>query len=143
MNAKKLLVSFLAVMSMLLFVVTVSAATELVTVNSVKVDGISMTSGSTDISVIAGETIAIEVFFESLEDASDVRIEAQLKGSKIDAEIENFVGDLENGKRYREVMTKVNNVIDVQKDCGSRCRTNEINEFVWKLKQQPEHHNFI
>ncbi len=105
MNAKKLLVSFLAVMSMLLFVVTVSAATELVTVNSVKVDGISMTSGSTDISVIAGETIAIEVFFESLEDASDVRIEAQLKGSKIDAEIENFVGDLENGKRYREVLS--------------------------------------
>ena len=40
-------------------------------------------------------------------------------------------------------MTKVNNVIDVQKDCGSRCRTNEKNEFVWKLKQQPEHTNFI
>lgn len=57
--------------------------------------------------------------------------------------LEKSFKEIIHGKRYREVMTKVNNVIDVQKDCGSRCRTNEINEFVWKLKQQPEHHNFI
>ena len=105
MNAKKLFVSFLAVMSVLLFVITVSAGTsELVNVSSIEINGISE-SGGEDISVIAGEKITIEVIFESLEDASDVRIEAELKGAKVDSEAEKIVGNLEDGKVYREVLT--------------------------------------
>ena len=106
MNAKKLLVSFLAIMSVLLLVVTVSAASELVDDLKVKVNGISTSfGGSGDISVIAGETLTVEVFFTALETASDVRIEAELEGKKVDSETEVFVGDLEEGKRYSKIFT--------------------------------------
>ena len=106
MNAKKLLVSFLAIMSVLLLVVTVSAASELVNVQKVKVNGISTSfGGSGDISVIAGETLTVEVFFTALETASNVRIEAQLEGQKVDSETEVLVGDIEEGKKYSERFT--------------------------------------
>ena len=106
MNAKKLLVSFLAIMSVLLLVVTVSAASELVDDLKVKVNGISTSfGGSGDISVIAGETLTVEVFFTALETASNVRIEAQLEGQKVDSETEVLVGDIEEGKKYSERFT--------------------------------------
>ena len=106
MNAKKLLVSFLAIMSVLLLVVTVSAASELVNVQKVKVNGISTSfGGSGDISVIAGETLTVEVFFTALETASNVRIEAQLEGQKVDSETEVLVGDIEEGKKYSKIFT--------------------------------------
>jgi len=106
MDTKKLLVSFLTVMSVLLLVATVSATDELVDINHLKVDGLTITSGgSEDVSVIAGETLVVEVFFEALEDASNVRVDAQLEGEKVDADADRLVGDVEEGKRYREVLT--------------------------------------
>ena len=47
------------------------------------------------------------------------------------------------GKRYVGIMKKVTHEIQVHKDCGSRCRLNEINQFLWSLKHPPEHLNFI
>ncbi len=45
-------------------------------------------------------------------------------------------------ERYLEVIEKVKN-IDVHKKCYSNCRTHCINEFLWQLKNPPEHVNFI
>lgn len=45
--------------------------------------------------------------------------------------------------RYKEVMDKVKKGANVHKICGLNCRQNEINEFLWKLKNPPEHVNFI
>lgn len=106
-DAKKILVSFLTIMTVLLLVVGVSAATsEIVTINSVDVEinGISDPLNE-DISVIAGERISIRVEFEAVENASDVRIEAELQGTKVDSEAEVFVGDVETGKRYVRTLT--------------------------------------
>ncbi len=47
------------------------------------------------------------------------------------------------GRRYAEVMRRVKNEVNVHNDCGTNCRQNEINEFLWKLKNPPEHVNFI
>ena len=47
------------------------------------------------------------------------------------------------GKRYAEVMRRVKNEVNVHCDCGTNCRQNEINEFLWKLKNPPGHVNFI
>jgi radical SAM protein with 4Fe4S-binding SPASM domain len=44
-------------------------------------------------------------------------------------------------KRYWEVVEKVK-AIDVNK-CYSNCRTHCINEYLWQLKNPPEHVNFI
>jgi len=109
MNAKKLLVSFLSVMSVLLLVITVSAITEsLVENNLVKVDGQVVSVGDVlkgEISVIAGQIITVEVFFTALHTASDVRIEVELQGSKTDSDVTRIVGDVEKDKRYSQVLT--------------------------------------
>ncbi|MBI5803130.1 hypothetical protein HY448_00380 [Candidatus Pacearchaeota archaeon] len=96
MNAARFLVSLVAVMGLLL--VTVSAA-DLADVESVEINGIDE-SGVKDISVIAGETIPVKIVFESLRNASDVRLKLTLEGTKIDSEADVFVGDVESGKRY-------------------------------------------
>lgn len=47
------------------------------------------------------------------------------------------------GQRYKEVMEKVKHNVDVHRECGINCRQNEINEFLWQLKNPPEHVNFV
>jgi radical SAM protein with 4Fe4S-binding SPASM domain len=51
--------------------------------------------------------------------------------------------DIVHGERYHEVMKKVTSDVDVHKDCGTSCRQNEINEFLFELKNKPQHLNFI
>ena len=51
--------------------------------------------------------------------------------------------DIVFGKRYKEILDRVKNEIDVHKACGYGCRVNEINEFLWMLKNEPHHVNFI
>lgn len=100
MDAKKFLVSFLTIVSVLFLAISISAATsELVTVKSVEVNGISE-SVNNSISVIAGERISVQVIFEALENASDIRMEAEIQGTKLDSNVEIFVGDIESGKSY-------------------------------------------
>ncbi len=102
----KLMVSFLAVASIIILVTSmITAATpdEIANIDSIKIDRVSE-DGRT-ISVIAGETINIDMIFDALEDASDVRLRAELKGSKIDVEEKIFVGDLEEGKSYTESLS--------------------------------------
>lgn len=105
MKTKNLFGFFMAIASILLIVATVSATTpELAVFDSVKINGINEL-GSEDISVVAGESITIEVIFTALEDASDVKLKAELEGDKTDVETELFLGDIEEGKRYTETFT--------------------------------------
>ena len=46
-------------------------------------------------------------------------------------------------KRYEEVQIKVSEQVNVHKQCGIGCRQNEINEYLWDLKNPPNHINFI
>ena len=76
MNTKKHLVSFVAIVSLLFLVATVSASgydIELVTVDGVP----AMTDG---ISVVAGETVEVKVWFEALEDDTEVTLEIEVEG---------------------------------------------------------------
>ncbi len=100
MDTKKILVSFLTIVSVLFLAVSISAATsELVTVKSVEVNGI-VESGNNSISVVAGEKVSVQIIFKALENASDVRMKAELQGTKLDSQTEVFVGDIEAGKEY-------------------------------------------
>lgn len=100
MKTKNLMVFFLAIVSILLVAGTASAE-ELADIDRVKVDGVSNPVDK-DISVVAGETVNTEVYFTALEDASDVRIEAEVNGHKIDISEKIGPMDLEEGKSYRE-----------------------------------------
>jgi radical SAM protein with 4Fe4S-binding SPASM domain len=55
----------------------------------------------------------------------------------------NSFRELVSGERYAAVMRRVRERVDVHHDCGNNCRQNEINEYLWKLRNPPEHINFI
>lgn len=107
MKTKNLLVSFCVAAIFLIATAFVSAATtEIATVNGVEVNGVE-DALSGDISVIAGDTLTVKVLFTALEDASDVRIEAEVQGSKIDVDAESKYFDIEEDNRYLKTLKLV------------------------------------
>jgi len=97
MKAKNLMVSFLAVVCLVMLVSTVSAANIAQNVN-VKVDDEDASSNA--LSVVAGETISIRVAFNALTDASDVTVKAEIEGNKVDTSEISAPFDILSGKRY-------------------------------------------
>ncbi len=57
--------------------------------------------------------------------------------------VEQSFKDIVYGERYREVMELVQSSVNVHRQCGIGCRQNEINEFLWDLKNPPAHVNFV
>lgn len=101
MNAKKLLVSFMAIALVMFLAVTVSAAN--ITDNlEVKVN--DDWASYNDLSVTAGETLVIKVAFNSLIDASDVTVKAEIEGSKVDSSEISSSFDVETGLRYSKTL---------------------------------------
>ena len=102
MNTKNILVSFLTIVSVLFLLTTVSA-TELATVDGVTINGMDATLN--DISVIAGETITLKVYFTADNDDTDVTVEAEIEGEKVDTNAMTAPFDVEEGSKYRKVLT--------------------------------------
>ena len=90
---KNLMVSFIVIAMALFLATTVSAA-----VATVTVDGINISEN--DVSVIAGKTITVRVYFEHNKDLSDVIIKAEL--DDVVVETEKF--DVIANKLYRKVL---------------------------------------
>lgn len=107
MNAKNLMVSFVAIVMALFLVATVSAA-EITSNALVTVEGMDAYDGGIfsidNISVTAGETITVKVYFTADEDDTDVTITAEIEGDKVDTQAETGVFDVENGSVYRKVL---------------------------------------
>jgi len=103
MTTQKLIVSVLAIICALFVVATISAA-EVTNDALVTVDESSVASNS--LSVVAGDTITLKVYFTSLVDASDVRIKAEIEGDKVDVSTISDSFDVEAGKQIpRKVLT--------------------------------------
>ncbi|MCA9487559.1 MAG: hypothetical protein KC516_01205 [Nanoarchaeota archaeon] len=105
MNTKKLLVSFLAVAIVMFAIVSVSAG-EITEKYEVEVDGVLVLK-STDIhldpvSVVAGDTITVDVYFTALVDDTDVTIDLTLEGDKVDTQASSVIFDVEAGKVYHK-----------------------------------------
>ncbi|MBR9701946.1 hypothetical protein GOV13_03415, partial [Candidatus Pacearchaeota archaeon] len=96
---KKLMVSFVALMSVLFLVATVSAAA----ITAVEVDGVDALVGTA--SVVAGETVTIKVWFNAEENASDVRVKAEIEGEKVDVDARTAPFDVEDGLGYKKTLT--------------------------------------
>lgn len=103
MDTKKILFSFLAVVSVLFVMSTLVSAADTVTNYTVEVNGIAADGG--DISVVAGDTITVEVFFTADVSASNVRMKAEIQGNKFDAEARTGLFDIEAGAKYTKVVT--------------------------------------
>ncbi len=106
MNTKIALVSFLAVLSTLFLAAGVSAE-ELADQISVKVDDqyVGFPTADDVISVVAGDTISVKVWFTALKYDTDVTIDAELEGEKVDSEGRSNVFDVEAGKRYTRALS--------------------------------------
>jgi MoaA/NifB/PqqE/SkfB family radical SAM enzyme len=46
-------------------------------------------------------------------------------------------------ERYKGIIKNIPSLIDVEKECYAACRTNSINEYLWMLKNPPDHVNFV
>lgn len=110
MDAKRTLVSFLLIASVLFFAASVSAtntltesASEIVEINDVTV--YQNNAQTETLSVIAGETIDVVVTFTANVSASDVRIKAELEGNTDDIVETSSRFDVEKGKTYVKTLT--------------------------------------
>lgn len=122
MNTKNLMVSLCAIVMALFLVVTVAACEPVSEIEceccgtlmtsspdnpiagclTVEIDGISVLNNP---SVIAGESVAIEVEFTAVEDASDVRVKAELEGDKVDVYVVSKPFDVEENHTYKKTLT--------------------------------------
>lgn len=99
MNAKNLMVSFVMVACALFLVASVSAYTDF----TVEVDGVNVDAN--DVSVVAGETVTVKVWFTSEANDTDVTVEAEIEGDKVDTEAETSRFDVEDSMKYKKVLT--------------------------------------
>jgi len=111
MNTKNLLVSFLTILAVVAVIATVSATTdELVKPDTtlVMVDGTYVLEGDytgSTISVVAGESISISVRFTSNVYDSDVTVEADLEGEKVDVRAVSSPFNVEKDSRYKKTLS--------------------------------------
>lgn len=106
MNTKNLMVFFLAIVGALFVVSTVSAADPLASINSVKFDGVYTAYTAT-----AGDSVSVEVRFNALENAEDVRVKAELEGKDIDVEAKTSKFVVEADGNYKKTL-----VLDIPND---------------------------
>jgi len=98
MNTKNLLVSFVVIAMALFLVSTVSA----LTIDKVTVDGIEVYEDYSDVSLVAGETATVKVYFtaDADEDLSEVVVKAELG----DSEVETAEFDVVAEKTYKKTL---------------------------------------
>ena len=103
MEFKHILVSLIAVLSLLVFV-TGSVSAFVAQPFTVEVNGVDVLSGSSvSVAAFAGQTIPVRVTFTAIENAADVRVKAEISGGKdYDAVSERF--DVIVGQTYSRVI---------------------------------------
>ena len=107
MNAKRFLVSF-CMFAIAIFLVTTVSASEIANDIVIDVDDIEVHNNGNptdNASVVAGETVKIEVFFTAERDDTDVRVRAEIEGQKIDVTALSKTFDVEAGKRYKKTLS--------------------------------------
>ena len=142
MNAKKLMVSFMTIATVMFLVATVSAATDLTDNLEIKVN--DDWADNNDLSVIAGETLVVKATFNSLVDASDVTVKVEIEGNKVDSSEISDPFDVETGLRYSktirievpyelkdEVSDDVSLIVTIKK--GSTYKT--VSEFTLRVQR--------
>ncbi len=100
METKKLLVSFLVFVSILLLAANVSA-TDVGSINSVKINSVNVLDNP---AIIAGDTIFVKTEFTSDVNASDITVEVEIKGDRKDVRIETSLFDVEEGNSYTRTL---------------------------------------
>ncbi len=105
MKSKNLFGFFLIIASVLFLTGSISAG-EITTDIDVEINGINVEDILYDNpSIVAGETITVKVYFTADENDTDVRVEVEVEGDKVRVDSVSEVFDVEEGQRYRKVLT--------------------------------------
>lgn len=104
MNTKNLLVSFIVAVSVLFLISTVSAAGNITNSINVEVNGIDVSSSAAK-AIITEDAVTVKVQFTSEVYASDVSVEAEIEGYKVDVSAETAPFDVEANSRYRKTLS--------------------------------------
>ena len=130
MNAKKLLVSFLLIASVLFLATAVSAT---YATSEVTVDSVTVSPGTvSDTSVIAGETIEVKVEFSSTADDENVRIKAELEGKTSDVLAVTPLFDVKADKTYvKTLVLKVPSDLDEDETSDDLTLRLKVGDSVW------------
>ncbi len=113
MNTKRILVSFLVIASVLFLASAVSAAS-IGTIDTVKINDMTVFPDGADISINGGDTITVEVQFtvvnfttdpEELNSLSDVKLKAELEGEDVDVIAVSKPFVVLGGKTYTKTLT--------------------------------------
>lgn len=99
MNAKKLWVSLLMLVSVLFL--AASASAQVASSIDLEINGVDI---SEDPAIIVGDTVFIRIEFESLVNDSDVTIRAELEGDRERVEAETTRFDVESGFTYAKTL---------------------------------------
>ena len=109
MNTKRTLVSFMLIASVLLLASAVSAAYTIpgteYSMNSVQVNGNTVTTASDLPTVNAGDTLSIQVNFKSLTVSDSIKVKATLEGNSNDVVATSSSFDVEANNSYVKTLT--------------------------------------
>lgn len=152
MNTKNLMVSF-CTLAITLFLVgfVYAASAPLASINSVEINGLEE-YGAEDIAVLAGETLEVTVFFTALVDASDVRMEAEIEGNRVDINEKTSFFDVEAGMRYAktlkldipyELKDEISDDLSLNIQIWNGDYKTELIEFILRVQRPSYHANII
>ncbi len=142
MNTKQILVSFLAIATVLFLVATVSAG-QITSSYTVKVN--NQDAYVNNIGVLENERITIEVSFTSLVNDSDVTVKAELNGEREDVEVESALFDVETGARYTKTLVlrvpaglknKVSDSLDLEIRISGKDHQTDLTKAVLKVQRE-------
>lgn len=141
MNMKKLMVSFVAIASVLFLVASVSAA-NLAENTSVEVEGIDAYANS--VAVVAGDKVLVEVEFRSLVADTDVTVEVELEGEKVEADAISRPFDVEVGSTYTKLLVldvpfelkdEVSDTLTLKVEIDGKDHSSELDEITLKVQR--------
>ena len=109
MKTKKILVSLLTI-AVFVSLIAIASAADITNTYSVDVEDIGVYNSAlfsgylNNVSVVAGDTIKVEIWFVALQDDTDVTVEVNLEGEKVDTKAITNVFDVEQGKSYKKTL---------------------------------------
>jgi uncharacterized membrane protein len=104
MNSKTYLIPFIAILAVM--IVGFASANQLTTSDNIKTffNDVQLTSGSTQIAGITGDTVPVRVVFTANTDASDVRVKVWMEGYRSDISATTSRMNLVSGSTYSELL---------------------------------------
>ncbi|OYT36843.1 hypothetical protein B6U91_00135 [Candidatus Pacearchaeota archaeon ex4484_71] len=103
MKTRNVMVSLAAFAILAIALMGTVSAGEIANSYSVEVNNVDAYTNS--VSVIAGDTVRVEVYFTSLVDDTDVTVEAEIEGQKVKFSEISAPFDIEAGNTYRKVLS--------------------------------------